>query len=108
VDVVVATPPCQGMSTANYKKNNEIVRNSLVVEAIQIVKNINPKVFVFENVSAFMKTHCIDIDNEYKTIEQAIYTNLGKDYNIYHKVINFKDYGVPSSRPRTLVIGTNK
>ena len=40
VDVVFATPPCQGMSTANYKKNDhEQIRNSLVVQAIKIVKN---------------------------------------------------------------------
>ena len=38
VDVVVATPPCQGMSTANYKKNNEQKRNSLVVESISLIK----------------------------------------------------------------------
>ena len=44
VDVVVATPPCQGMSSANYKKNNEQKRNSLVVEAIKMIKEIKPKV----------------------------------------------------------------
>jgi len=38
VDVIVATPPCQGMSVANHKKHeDEIVRNSLVVEAITII-----------------------------------------------------------------------
>lgn len=45
VDVVFATPPCQGMSTANYKKtDHEQVRNSLVVEAIKMIKMIRPKV----------------------------------------------------------------
>ena len=44
VDVVIATPPCQGMSVANHKKNDkEIIRNSLVVESIKIIKEINPK-----------------------------------------------------------------
>ena len=109
VDVVFATPPCQGMSTANYKKTgNEQVRNSLVVEAIKLIKEINPKVFILENVRAFMKTICTDIDGTDKTIQESIYNNLSKDYYIYHKVINFKDYGVPSSRPRTIVIGTNR
>lgn len=108
VDVVVATPPCQGMSTANYKKNNEQKRNSLVVEAIKIIKEINPKIFVFENVRAFVKTICTDIDGEDKQILDAILFNLEKTYNISYKIINFKDYGVPSSRPRTLVIGTRK
>ncbi|MDE6453461.1 MAG: DNA cytosine methyltransferase [Muribaculaceae bacterium] len=109
VDVVFATPPCQGMSTANYKKNSEEkIRNSLVVEAIKIIDRIKPKVFVFENVRAFMKTICTDISGEEMPIRDSIFKNLGQDYHIYYKVINFKDYGVPSSRPRTLVVGTLK
>lgn len=109
VDVVFATPPCQGMSTANYKKGeNEQRRNSLVVEAIKIIKEIQPNIFVFENVRAFMKTICTDIRGDDMTIKESIFTNLSSEYNIYYKVINFKDYGVPSSRPRTIVIGTHK
>ena len=77
VDVVIATPPCQGMSVANHKKNeNEIVRNSLVVESIKIIKQVNPRFFIFENVPAFMKTICTDIDGEHKTIAAAIENNL--------------------------------
>lgn len=108
VDVVVATPPCQGMSTANYKKNNETARNSLVVEAIDIIKSIKPKVFVFENVVAFLKTCCEDKDGESLLIKDCINKHLLNEYYIYSKIVNFKDYGVPSSRPRTLVIGTRR
>lgn len=109
VDVVFATPPCQGMSTANYKKtDHEQIRNSLVVEAIKLIKGIHPKVFVFENVRAFMKSICTDLSGDDMLIKESIYKNLSEDYNIYWKVINFKDYGVPSSRPRTIVIGTSK
>lgn len=108
VDVVIATPPCQGMSTANYKKKDETKRNSLVVEAIEIIKNIKPKIFVFENVRSFMNTFCVDKLDKKITIKECIFNNLGDKYNIYFKTINFKDFGVPSSRPRTIVIGTNK
>lgn len=108
VDVVFATPPCQGMSTANYKKKDEKPRNSLVVEAIKLIKDINPKVFVFENVRAFIKTTCKDVSGEDMSIGDSINKNLSETYNIYYKVINFKEYGVPSSRPRTIVIGTSK
>ena len=109
VDVVFATPPCQGMSTVNYKKTeSEKKRNSLVVEAIELIKEISPKIFVFENVRAFMKTICTDISGVDMPIEDSIQANLSQEYNIFSKIINFKDYGVPSSRPRTLVIGTHK
>ena len=105
IDVVIATPPCQGMSVANLKKNNEINRNSLVIESIKIIKEIKPKIFIFENVSAFLKTACIDVDEKVKSIEEAINNNLDNDYVIMSRVINFKDYGSNSSRTRTLVIG---
>lgn len=109
VDVVFATPPCQGMSTVNYKKSDdEQVRNSLVVQAISIIQQVQPKIFVFENVRAFMKTKCTDLSGADMTIEESIRRNLSLNYHIEYKVINFKDYGVPSSRPRTIVIGTHK
>ncbi|NQV75119.1 MAG: DNA cytosine methyltransferase, partial [Bacteroidetes bacterium] len=100
--------PCQGMSVANHKKGDELKRNSLVVESINIVDEIQPKIFVFENVRAFLSTLCTDTDKKEKTIREAIELNLGGKYNIHYQVINFKDYGNSSSRTRTLVIGVRK
>lgn len=108
VDVLVATPPCQGMSVANHKKaENEIVRNSLVVESIQLIKNINPRFFIIENVAAFMKTGCTAPDGTIKAIGDVIYEELGDEYIIVSRIINFKNYGSNSSRTRTVVIGVS-
>lgn len=105
VDVIIFTPPCQGMSVANHKKNDgTIVKNSLVVEALELVSNIRPKFFVSENVRAFMKTKCIDHDEE-KKIGEAFKDWLSDDYIYEEKILNFKDYGANSSRPRSLCIG---
>ena len=108
LDVLIATPPCQGMSVANHKKKDEKKRNSLVVESIKMVKKTKPKFFIFENVRAFLNSICTDTDNHDKNIGASIRKNLGGDYNIDSKVINFKDYGSHSSRTRTLVIGVRK
>jgi len=108
VDAILATPPCQGMSVANHKKNNEIARNSLVVESIKLVDQIRPRFFVFENVRAFLTTECTDLDGKNKKIRDAIELNLGGKYNIHYQVLNFHNYGSPSSRTRTLVIGVRK
>lgn len=107
-DVIIATPPCQGMSVANHKKNNEKSRNSLVIESIKITEQIRPKFFIFENVRAFLKTICTDIDGVDKSIKEAIKYNLGGHYNVMSKIVNFKEYGSNSSRTRTLVIGVRK
>ncbi|GEJ32969.1 TPA: DNA (cytosine-5-)-methyltransferase [Flavobacterium psychrophilum] len=108
LDVLIATPPCQGMSVANHKKGNELNRNSLVIESILLTKEIKPKFFIFENVRAFLNTECTDIDGKDKSIKEAIEVNLAGEYHINYQVLNFKDYGNPSSRTRTLVIGTRK
>ena len=107
VDILIATPPCQGMSVANHHKKNELKRNSLVVESIIITKKLNPRIFVFENVRAFLKTGCTDIDGVVKPIGETIESNL-TNYNIHSEIINFKEYGCPSQRTRTIVIGTRK
>lgn len=108
LDVLIATPPCQGMSVANHKKKDELKRNSLVVESISMVKSIIPKFFIFENVRAFLTSVCTDLDGNDKSIREAIEANLSGLYNISYNVLNFKDYGNPSSRTRTLVIGVRK
>ena len=108
ITTIIATPPCQGMSVANHKKKDEQKRNSLVIESLKLIKEIKPKTFIIENVRAFLKTLCTDIDGKDKQIEQVIFGNLGILYNIETKVLNFKDYGSNSSRTRTLVIGVRK
>ena len=106
--VLIATPPCQGMSVANHKKGDESKRNSLVVASLELIKQIKPKFFVLENVKAFLTTICTDLDGKDKKIKEAINTNLGDLYDIEFKVLNFKNYGANSSRTRTLVIGVRK
>lgn len=108
IDVIIFTPPCQGMSVANHKKNDgTIIKNSLVVESLEIVKKIKPKFFVSENVRSFMNTKCID-NNEEKKIREAFHDWLSQDYIFEDRIINFKDHGANSSRTRTLVIGVRK
>ncbi len=109
VDLVVATPPCQGMSVANHKKkNDEIKRNSLVIESIDLIKQIKPRFFILENVPSFYKTGCIDKNDNLLEIGSMIEQNLSGDYMLYDEVINFKNFGANSSRTRTLVIGVCK
>ena len=109
VDVLIATPPCQGMSVANHKKaDDEIKRNSLVVESIELIQGIHPRFFIFENVAAFMKTGCTAPDGTIKAIGDVIWEELSDKYVIVSRILNFKNYGSNSSRTRTVVIGVSK
>ena len=109
VDVVIATPPCQGMSVANHKKNDDdLNRNSLIVQSVEMIKQIQPRFFIFENVPLFWKTGCVNQQGDIMSIGAMISAELGVNYTIYHQVINFKNYGAYSSRTRTVVIGVEK
>ncbi len=106
VDVVMATPPCQGISVINHKKNDkDIQRNSLVIESIEIIEKIKPRIFILENVQAFEKTYCVTDQNEVMRIGDYIRKRLGNEYTISSRILNFMNYGSNSSRTRTLVIG---
>ena len=108
LDVLVATPPCQGMSVCNHKKGDERARNSLVVEAIGLASALLPKVFVFENVRRFLETPCQDKDGQQRPIGEALRRTLRQDYELFAQVVNLKNHGCPSSRTRTLVVGVRK
>lgn len=108
VDVLIATPPCQGISVINHKKNdNDIKRNSLVIESVEMIKKLKPRFFIFENVMAFQKTLCITNDNKVMPIGDFIKSELGKDYVITGRILNFMNYGAASSRTRTIIIGVD-
>ena len=108
IDVLLATPPCQGISVANHKKKNELKRNSLIVDTFIITKKILPKFFIYENVQSFLKTLCQDKDNSVAKIEAVLLKYLFKSYFIHSKVINLKDFGSNSSRTRSIVIGSRR
>ena len=55
VEFVIATPPCQGMSKAGLKDKDD-ARNFLITYAIDIIKRVNPKYVLIENVAQQLKT----------------------------------------------------
>jgi DNA (cytosine-5)-methyltransferase 1 len=108
VDVVIATPPCQGLSVANHKKKDELKRNSLIVDSFVITKEIRPKFFLFENVQNFLKTICTNNDGELMTIKESLNKILLSNYFISSKKINLCNFGSNSSRTRTLILGCRR
>lgn len=109
IDVLVATPPCQGISVINHKKNEgDVERNSLVIQSVEIVKKVHPRVFVFENVQAFQKTLCVPDGEPPIAIGDFVKRELGPEYIISGRVLNFMNYGSNSSRTRTLLIGVSR
>ena len=104
VSLVMATPPCQGMSTAGRQTAFD-VRNDLFLYAIKAIKQLKPAYVFFENVPAFMTTE-IMYRGKAVLIPDVIQHELGKRYRLSFSVVNTQDYDVPQMRERMIMLGT--
>ena len=73
VNIIIATPPCQGMSTAGEQDEND-ERNKLVIPAIRSIIDIKPKYAMIENVPNFTNTS-IEYNGEKKLLTDIIIAN---------------------------------
>ena len=107
IDLIMATPPCQGMSTVGKKDKNDI-RNILIKHAIDIIKEVKPDYVFLENVPEQLITK-IKYNNKEILIPDYIKDELGNMYNFSKQyVINAADYGVPQMRERAIILLTKK
>lgn len=101
LDVFDGSPPCQGFSTAG-KREVKDPRNDLFNHYVRLVTELQPKVFVMENVTGMvkgpMRGRFIEIMNTLKT----------GNYNVTCKQMNAVYYSVPQSRERLIFIGVRK
>lgn len=105
-DVIIGGPPCQGFSLANKNRNKikDDPRNRLFYQFVKFIGWYSPKAFVMENVKGLLSMKGGEV---IKTIISE-FTNAGLGYNVKYKVLCAKDYGVPQSRERVIIIGIRK
>lgn len=106
VDVIMATPPCQGMSTAGQQSEDD-ERNKLICQVIEIIKRVSPKYVFVENVPQFYNTE-ISVGNKRLLIPDLISEEIGGRYNIRRYIIDTKNYSVPQTRERAVMLITRK
>lgn len=98
VNMIIGGPPCQGFSLKGKKLGLKDPRNYLFNEYLHIVENIQPEVFVIENVKALLSTSAGWFKNE-------ILEKIDKmDYYVDYGVLTASDYGVPQARQRAIFI----
>lgn len=102
VNMIIGGPPCQGFAMKGKKLGLQDPRNFLFLEYLNIVKELNPEVFVIENVKRLLTT-----ENGWFRDEILHYINeLG--YCVDYGVLNAYDFGVPQSRERAIFICSRK
>ncbi len=99
IDVIIGGPPCQGMSLSGPRKFDD-PRNKLYLSYIRLVKEIQPKAFVIENVPGLVGLFGGQIKDS--IIEK--FTEMG--YQIQYRLLCAADYGVPQNRKRVVFVGT--
>lgn len=95
-EIVVATPPCQGFSTAGSHKEND-PRNDLLNVSCKIIARSKPKLAVLENVAALTNKR------NQKYLDQAIQTLKDANYHVEIAVLGSEHFNLPQKRRRVFI-----
>jgi DNA (cytosine-5)-methyltransferase 1 len=103
VNFVLATPPCQGMSEAGNRIEFD-ERNELIFYAVDVIKRLEPRFAIIENVPTILKTK-IKYKGEVVMIPEYLHRELDDKYNFNHQsLIKAMDCGVPQMRERNIFL----
>lgn len=101
-DVLIGGFPCQPFSHAGLKRGFEDTRGTLFFDVARIIDHRKPSMVLLENVKGFT-TH--DKGRTMATVKETL---EGLGYNVFLKVLNARDFGVPQNRERIFIVAMNK
>lgn len=98
LDVVVASPPCQGLSNAGGEIDQNDPRNELAFAPGRWVRATRPRLVILENVVGLQELH--------GPIHDAVVTDLADaGYEVETVRLDASTYGVPQARERVFILG---
>jgi DNA (cytosine-5)-methyltransferase 1 len=116
LDILFATPPCQGMSKNGRGKLLSLIRNGqrpaldernrLIIDVLDIADALKPRLIILENVPEMENTLIQTPSGRIVGIIDYIRQRLGGDYKGDCHVCEFADYGVPQKRQRLITVFT--
>lgn len=106
VELLLATPPCQGFSLSGKNKSHQEMknddRNFLIFKVIEAIDKVKPKYVLIENVSRFLKL-IYPFEGGLYNVVDLLNKKFGDEYTIDHEILNAMNYGVPQSRKRAFI-----
>lgn len=105
VDLVAGGPPCQGFSSAGRRREDD-PRNQLFAAYVEFVRIVRPRALLIENVRGF--TSDFRPGEEDSNYAMKLNTLLSQDYDVFEKLLNLTEFGVPQSRTRYFMIAFRK
>jgi len=106
IDLLLATPPCQGFSLSGKNKNLKQMiddhRNFLIFKVFDAIDRIKPDYVLIENVPRFLNMYFPYMGEVYRIIDllKLLYSNK---YIVENKILNSVNYGVPQNRKRVFI-----
>lgn len=100
-DIMLGGFPCQGFSLSGPRKIDDS-RNVLYKHYVRIVKAKKPLMFVGENVKGLLTMGNGSI------IDAIVAEFADCGYDVFYKLLNARDYGVPEDRERVIIVGFRK
>ena len=105
IDLFVGGSPCQSFSSLGKKRGLSDTRGTLFYEYARLVDEIQPKVFIYENVRAVLSNDCGKTWEKMKEVFEQLGYNIFFTHEDKPSVLNAMDYGIPQSRNRIFVVG---
>lgn len=103
VDFVIGGPPCQTFSASARRAGGAAgqldPRGTLFEGYVRVLKHVQPKAFLFENVRGILGTNK---GKDFKDIVSA-FASIG--YTINYRILDAEDYGAPQQRERVFIVG---
>lgn len=99
IDLITFGSPCQDFSLAGKRKGMDGDRSSLILEAIRLIGECRPRVFVWENVKG---TFSSNSGEDFAAILQA-FANIG-GYRLEWQLLN-TSWFLPQNRERIYLVG---
>jgi len=99
IDIIIGGPPCQSYSTVGKRLIND-PRGKLFQEYFRLLKEFNPKLFIFENVKGLLSVQ----KGELLQTIISLFESLG--YKVQYRLLNAADYGTPQIRERVIIVGS--
>ena len=101
VDIVIGGPPCQAFSVSGQRRGLADPRGQLILEFSRIIEELNPQVFIFENVHGLTSLHNGKVLRELKKR-----LSMKDKYRVESQIYELAEYGIPQWRKRVFIVGS--
>lgn len=105
IDLLSGGPPCQAFSVYGKRKGLDDPRGLVIYQYVRMVKELQPKVFLMENVRGLLSMK-LTPESDKGSLLKDLQNEFGKlGYSTECYVVNSVNYGAPQIRERIIVIG---